>query len=117
MRPQGDEADCFYIVESGQVKIMIRSKVSSERRRAKRRSPKVRPLTSFADEGVRTEQRRGRGGPLLSGTVLRGAGAGHQQASRGLGLRHGGDQMSRYRRRGGPAPPPEAAFHVFRLFQ
>lgn len=25
---QGDEADCFYIVESGEVKIMIRSKVS-----------------------------------------------------------------------------------------
>lgn len=24
---QGDEADCFYIVESGQVKIMIKSKV------------------------------------------------------------------------------------------
>lgn len=26
---QGDEADCFYIVESGQVKIMIKSKVSA----------------------------------------------------------------------------------------
>lgn len=25
---QGDEADCFYIVESGEVKIMIKSKVS-----------------------------------------------------------------------------------------
>lgn len=25
---QGDKADCFYIVESGEVKIMIKSKVS-----------------------------------------------------------------------------------------
>lgn len=26
--PQGDTAECFYIVESGQVRIMIKSKVS-----------------------------------------------------------------------------------------
>lgn len=26
---QGEKADCFYIVESGEVKIMIKSKVSS----------------------------------------------------------------------------------------
>lgn len=26
---QGDEADCFFIVESGEVKIMIKSKVSA----------------------------------------------------------------------------------------
>ena len=25
--PQGDKADCFYIVESGEVKIMMKSKV------------------------------------------------------------------------------------------
>lgn len=29
LRWQGDEADCFYIVESGEVKIMIKSKVSN----------------------------------------------------------------------------------------
>lgn len=29
LRWKGDEADCFYIVESGEVKIMIKSKVSN----------------------------------------------------------------------------------------
>lgn len=28
LSPQGDKADCFYIVESGEVKIMMKSKVS-----------------------------------------------------------------------------------------
>lgn len=27
--PQGDKADCFYIVETGEVKIMMKSKVRS----------------------------------------------------------------------------------------
>lgn len=27
LSPQGDKADCFYIVESGEVKIMMKSKV------------------------------------------------------------------------------------------
>lgn len=41
---QGDEADCFYIVESGEVKIMIRSKVS------KASGPKTEAAPCWSDK-------------------------------------------------------------------
>lgn len=86
---QGDLADCFYIVESGQVRItMKRSRVGCKNDRfffQDKSFSGVSYVILFLFLSWTDEKRAGRGGGrycnVLSGPVLWGAGARHQQAS------------------------------------
>ncbi|XP_036285617.1 cAMP-dependent protein kinase type II-beta regulatory subunit isoform X2 [Pipistrellus kuhlii] len=81
---QGDSADSFFIVESGEVKITMKRKHAESQ---------LTLLITLSGQSGSGRERSGGDRPVFSGTVLRRACSGNQQTSSSLCTRHRDRQM------------------------